>query len=100
MAGIIPLRNLAIRASDGPAFVAGLVIAVPVAATLIAGLVFGGGEAWTHIRDTLLTGYVLGTIGTLALTAILILAFAVPVAWLITMYRFPGRGLFEWHNSI
>tara|TARA_R110000751_G_scaffold10821_8_gene39112 strand:- start:4639 stop:6252 length:1614 start_codon:yes stop_codon:yes gene_type:complete len=96
LAGTIPLRNLAIRASDGPAFVAGLVIAVPVAATLIAGLVFGGGEAWTHIRDTLLTGYVLGTIGTLALTAILILAFAVPVAWLITMYRFPGRGLFEW----
>jgi iron(III) transport system permease protein len=96
LAGIISFRNLALRASDGPAFVAGLVIAVPVAATLVAGLVFGGGDAWVHIRDTLLTGYVLGTLGTLALTALLILVLAVPVAWLITMYRFPGRGLFEW----
>tara|TARA_R110000850_G_scaffold62_7_gene305 strand:- start:4630 stop:6243 length:1614 start_codon:yes stop_codon:yes gene_type:complete len=91
-----PLRSLAIRASDGPAFLAGLVIAVPVAATLIAGLVFGGGETWNHIRDTLLAGYFLGTVGMLVLTGLLILALAVPAAWLVTMYHFPGRGLFEW----
>ena len=96
MALSFPLRSLAIRASDGPAFLAGLVIAVPVAATLIAGLVFGGGETWNHIRDTLLAGYFLGTVGMLVLTGLLILALAVPAAWLVTMYRFPGRGLFEW----
>ncbi|MEH6409242.1 MAG: hypothetical protein V7741_01860, partial [Hyphomonas sp.] len=96
MAGSIPLRSLAIRASDGPAFLAGLVIAVPVAASLVAGFVFGGGETWNHIRDTLLAGYFLGTIGMLALTGLFILALAVPAAWLVTMYRFPGRGLFEW----
>lgn len=96
MARVAPFRNLAIRASDGPAFLAGLVIAVPVAATLVAGLVFGGGDAWDHIRTTLLTGYLLGTIGTLALTGLFILAFAVPAAWLVTMYRFPGRAIFEW----
>ena len=75
---------------------AGLIIAVPVFVTLIAGLVNGGGDAWSHIRDTLLVGYTGGTLGMLALTGIMILITAVPAAWLVTMYQFPGRGVFEW----
>ncbi|KCZ52472.1 hypothetical protein HY29_04100 [Hyphomonas beringensis] len=96
MTSLTYLRSFRVRSVDGPALLAGLIIAVPVIATLIAGLVFGGGDVWVHIRDTLLTGYTLGTLGTLALTAIMTLAIAVPAAWLVTMYRFPGRGLFEW----
>ena len=64
--------------------------------TLVAGLFHGGGEAWIHIRDTLLAGYTTGTLGTLFLTGVLILGVAVPSAWLVTMYQFPGRGVFEW----
>ncbi|KCZ87614.1 ABC transporter permease [Hyphomonas johnsonii] len=96
MAGLPSLRGLTFKASDGPAFVAGLVIAVPVVSTLIAGAIFGGGDVWIHIRDTLLAGYVAGSLGTLALAGLLMLAFAVPTAWLVTMYRFPGRAVFEW----
>lgn len=65
-------------------------------AVLIAGLVYGGGETWDHVRNNLLLGYMGGTIGTLIITALLILFFAVPTAWLVTMYNFPGRKVFEW----
>lgn len=90
------IRSFRLRSTDGPAILAGLVIAVPVVVTLLAGLAQGGGEAWSHIRETLLVGYTAGTLGTLALTALLILMAAVPAAWLVTMYDFPGRGVFEW----
>ncbi len=63
---------------------------------LLAGLLRGAGPAWTHISETLLTGYLSGTVMMLALTGTLCLVFAVPVAWLVTLYHFPGRGLFEW----
>jgi iron(III) transport system permease protein len=79
-----------------PVLLAGLVIALPVAVVLTTGLSEGGGEAWTHIRDTLLAGYFTGTLRVLIMTGILCLLMAVPTAWLVTMFRFPGRGIFEW----
>lgn len=79
-----------------PALVAGIVIAVPVLMVLLAGLFDGGGPTWTHIRETLLLRYLGGTISVLALTGALCLLFAVPAAWLVTMFRFPGRAMFEW----
>ncbi len=63
---------------------------------LAAGILQGGGEAWTHISETLLVRYLSGTLAVLGLTGVLCLLFAVPSAWLVTMFRFPGRGLFEW----
>jgi len=79
-----------------PVLLAGLVIALPVAVVLVTGLVNGGGAAWTHIRETLLLRYLGGTLSVLALTGMLCLLMGVPTAWLVTMFRFPGRGLFEW----
>lgn len=79
-----------------PVLLAGLVIALPVAVVLATGLSDGGGAAWTHIRDTLLAGYFSGTLRVLIMTGILCLLMAVPAAWLVTMFRFPGRGIFEW----
>lgn len=79
-----------------PVLMAGLVIALPVAIVVVAGLAEGGGAAWDHIRDTLLLRYLAGTLAVLSLTATLCLLMAVPAAWLVTMFRFPGRGVFEW----
>ena len=79
-----------------PVLAAGLIIALPVVIVLATGLAEGGGAAWTHIRDTLLLRYLAGTVSVLTLTAILCLLMAVPAAWLVTMFRFPGRGVFEW----
>lgn len=82
--------------ADLPGLLTGLVIGAPLLAALLTGLLAGGGEAWEHIVATGLAGYSAGTLATLALTSGLILLTAVPAAWLVTMYRFPGRGLFEW----
>ena len=79
-----------------PVLLAGLVIAVPVLATLLAGVFDGGGPVWQHLQDTLLTRYTFGTLGVLVLTAVFILLMGVPTAWCVTMYDFPGRGIFEW----
>ena len=79
-----------------PALVAGIIIAVPVVMVLLAGLFDGAGAAWTHIRETLLLRYLGGTLSMLALTGALCVLFAVPSAWLVTMFRFPGRAVFEW----
>ena len=79
-----------------PVFLAGLVIAVPVLATFLAGIWDGGGPVWDHIQDNLLSRYTAGTLGMLALTAVFTLLMGVPTAWCVTMYDFPGRPVFEW----
>ena len=89
-------KRLSVRPADGPAVLAGAIIAVPVVSVLLAALFLGGGEAWEHIRDTLMVSYLGGTLGTLAMAAFFMLAFAVPAAWLVTMHDFPGRPVFEW----
>ena len=89
-------RRLSLHPGDGPAALAGVIIAVPVVSVLFAALMLGGGEAWQHIRDTLMLPYLGGTIGTLSMAAFFMLVFAVPAAWLVTMHEFPGRPVFEW----
>lgn len=79
-----------------PAYLIALIIGLPVLASVWAGLAYGGGDAWSHIASTKLWSYTATTCLLLALTGILILLFAVPTAWAVTMYRFPGRGIFEW----
>lgn len=73
-----------------------LILAAPVLAAALSGLFAGGGETWHHILTTDLWSTSLTTLMMLLLTGALILAIAIPAAWLVTMYSFPGRGLFEW----
>ncbi len=75
---------------------AGAVIAAPLLFVLHAGLFEGAGPVWVHLRDTLLTRYATGTLGVLLFTAVVILLIAVPAAWLVTLFEFPGRRVFEW----
>lgn len=90
MSGLLPSWR------DTPALFIALIIGLPVLASVWAGLAYGGGDAWTHIAGTKLWTYTTTTCLLLALTAILILVFAVPTAWAVTMYAFPGRRIFEW----
>ncbi|MEL7447522.1 MAG: iron ABC transporter permease, partial [Pseudomonadota bacterium] len=59
-------------------------------------LAFGGGETWDFVVETKLLSYVATTLVLLTLTGIFILLTAVPAAWLVTTYAFPGRAIFEW----
>ena len=69
-------------------------VGLPVFAALFAGIFAGDGATWTHILENRLAPYTATTLWVLVLTAIMILALAVPAAWLISQYDFPGRALF------
>ncbi|MEO1786803.1 MAG: iron ABC transporter permease [Pseudomonadota bacterium] len=86
----------ALKRADIPSFLVAAIIGAPLVAALGMGLATGAGETWSHILSTKLTTYTVTTLGVMALVAALILAIAVPLAWLMTMYQFPGRNVFEW----
>ncbi|NCC29632.1 MAG: iron ABC transporter permease, partial [Gammaproteobacteria bacterium] len=54
------------------------------------------GDAWQHLVDTVLADYVINTLLLMLGVAIGTLVGGVGTAWLTSMCRFPGRGLFEW----
>ncbi|KAB2913469.1 MAG: iron ABC transporter permease [Hyphomicrobiaceae bacterium] len=70
------------------------IVALPLAT--IAVLSFGAPEsAWPHLMRTVLPGALADTALLLAGVGVLCLVFGTGTAWLITMYRFPGRGLLD-----
>ncbi|MEM9739499.1 MAG: iron ABC transporter permease [Pseudomonadota bacterium] len=79
-----------------PMGLATFVLAIPLVAAGGSGLFAGGGEAWDHIVATDLWRFTATTFALLVLTGGIILATAIPAAWLVTMHSFPGRGVFEW----
>jgi iron(III) transport system permease protein len=78
------------------AFVALLttVMALPVATIVV--LAFApGASIWPHLMRTVLPAALADTLLLLAGVGVLALAFGTGTAWLVTMYRFPGRGVID-----
>ncbi len=75
-----------------------------MAATLVAlplmvitpGIFIAGDEVWQHILHRLLPRYVLNTVFLMIGVGLLTTIFGLGAAWLVTMYRFPGRSFFQW----
>jgi iron(III) transport system permease protein len=76
------------------AFVAALVM-LP-----LAGLAYfaarGSGDLWPHLIENVLPHAIRTTVLVLAGVGVMVAVFGVGTAWLVTMYRFPGRRVFEW----
>jgi iron(III) transport system permease protein len=72
-----------------------LLLALPVL-VIIGFLLVPSGEVWQHLVDTVLVDYVVNTLLLMLGVAIGTLIGGVGAAWLTSMCRFPGRGLFEW----
>lgn len=72
------------------------VIALPVLAAIWFGVTAGGGSAWSHIVTNRLLPYTTITLGVLCLTGLLVCLIAIPLAWLVSLYDFPLRGVMEW----
>ncbi len=72
-----------------------LLVAMPLLTVVV--LSFGDNQdIWSHLAATVLPDYVLTT-GLLMLgVGTGTLSIGVSTAWLVTMYRFPGKALFEW----
>ncbi len=73
------------------ALLAGLPVLVIVGFVLVP-----AGDAWQHLADTVLADYVVNTLLLMLGVAVGTLIGGVGTAWLTSMCRFPGRGLFEW----
>lgn len=72
-----------------------LVLALPV--LVVLGFLFlPAGEVWGHLADTVLRDYVTNSLWLMLGVTIGTLIGGVGTAWLTSMCRFPGRGLFEW----
>src|SRR5688572_3030432 len=77
------------------ASVAAGVLAVPVVIVL-ASVFAPAGETWAHLTATVLPEYIANTLWLVAWVGIGVTIIGVSTAWLTTLCRFPGRGLFEW----
>ena len=78
--------------------IAALVL-LPVASVLwIGSSGFGaaGAEVWRHLLSTTLPRYLTGTVLLMAGTGAITAAVGTGAAWLVVMYRFPGRGWLQW----
>lgn len=69
-------------------------IALPVAAIALLAL-SAGLETWSHLIGTILPGALATTLIVMAGVAAITLVVGAGTAWIITMYRFPGRGLLD-----
>ena len=70
-------------------------LALPVLAVVAS--FFGGlSENWSHLAATALPRYVGNTALLLVAVAGGVISIGVVSAWLVTTYRFPGRGVLEW----
>jgi iron(III) transport system permease protein len=75
--------------------IAALVL-LPVASVLWIALSGGGGDIWPHLLSTTLPRYVTNTLVLMAGVGVLTAVVGTGAAWLVTMYRFPGRGWLQW----
>lgn len=71
-------------------------VGLPVFAAIYAGLAAGDGATWDHILQNRLVPYTITTLTVLIISAIIMLGLAVPAAWLVSQYDFPGRAFFSW----
>ena len=72
-----------------------LLLALPV--LLVVGFLFvPAGEVWRHLAETVLADYVANSLLLMAGVTLGTLIGGAGTAWLTSMCRFPGRGVFEW----
>ena len=77
------------------ALLVALLFIAPIAAVVFS--IFGPDTGtWSHLASTVLPDYIVNTLWLLAGVAAGVVFLGVGAAWLVSMCRFPGAGLFEW----
>ena len=80
--------------SAASVFVA-LLLAVPVL-VIVGFMLVPAGDTWRHLASTVLPDYVSNSLLLMSGVTLGTLVGGVGTAWLTSMCRFPGRGIFEW----
>jgi iron(III) transport system permease protein len=77
------------------AFILSLIALAPIIAIAVIALQ-PSGDTWPHLIANVLPGALRRTLGLMAGVGALTLLIGTGTAWLVTMWRFPGRGVFQW----
>ncbi|MFN3555888.1 MAG: ABC transporter permease [Bacteroidales bacterium] len=77
------------------ALIAALLISLPLI-IVFSNIFTEGGPTWQHIMYSLLPTYLINTTWLLLGVAALTFIMGVSTAWLVSMYKFPGRRFFSW----
>jgi iron(III) transport system permease protein len=92
------LRRLRLRRPAGLTLAAAalaLLFALPLV-VIVGHLFVPHGETWKHLAETVLSRYVVNTLWLVFGVGVGSLVLGASAAWLVTMYRFPGRRVLEW----
>ncbi|MFQ5916626.1 MAG: ABC transporter permease [Candidatus Binatia bacterium] len=92
-------RRLKIRPGSDPWLVAAGTIALLVATPIlvvVSSLVSPSSDIWAHLWETQLVELIWNTLILIIGVGLGVLVMGTGLAWMVTMYRFPGRALFEW----
>ena len=77
------------------ALLVALLFIAPIAAVVFS--IFGPSTGtWSHLVSTVLPEYIANTLWLLVGVALGVVFLGVGAAWLVSMCRFPGSGVFEW----
>ena len=72
-----------------------LVVATPILVVL-SSLATPSLDVWSHLWQTQLLGLIGNTLALIAGVGVGVALIGTGLAWLVTMYRFPGQAAFEW----
>ncbi|MCB0116481.1 MAG: iron ABC transporter permease [Caldilineaceae bacterium] len=87
--------NLRIRGQHVVVLVLSALVVLPLAVVLLE-LLTPTQEIWDHLWATLLPTMIRNTVLLVAGVGAGTLVLGTTLAWLVTAYRFPGRGFFDW----
>ncbi len=93
------LRNLRLWRPRDPwpvaAGVVALVVATPIL-VVVSSIATPSLEIWSHLWETQLAELLVNTAALILGVGLGVVVVGTGLAWLVAMYRFPGRGIFEW----
>ncbi len=72
-----------------------LILSIPLLMVVVS-LAEPATEVWQHLARTVLRGYILNSLGLMLGVAMGTIAIGVSTAWLVSLCRFPGRGIWAW----
>ncbi|MDA7947470.1 MAG: iron ABC transporter permease [Hyphomicrobiaceae bacterium] len=93
--GVARLRSAGNFGWSAAAVIISLIVAAPLLAIAILGLE-SSGNTWPHLLSTVLPSSVMTTFGLMIGVGLTTLLVGAGTAWLVTMFRFPGRDLYVW----
>lgn len=75
--------------------VTALVVATPIL-VVVSSIATPSVEVWTHLWKTQLPSLLWNTMALIVGVGLGVTILGTGLAWMVTMYRFPGRAIFEW----